>query len=210
MRNISVSKYAAAFSITALVFILGMFVGQFVGNDKIDRITEIEGKARLNLLGLNVQSNLIKQQLCTSDLFSLTEDRSRIGREVDALEKIFGTENPLVLNLKEEYILLSINQMLLVQEYRQRCNEDFNTIIFFYSNAHNKAEAENQGYVLDYIYGNYNSTVAIYAVDADISNVAVQTLKDIYNITYYPSLVINDQKYEGLQNREFIEEKIIK
>ena len=52
--------------------------------------------------------------------------------------------------------------------------------------------------------------MVIYALDYDIDSPALDTFKEIYNITEVPSIIIFDKTYYGFQDKETLENIITK
>jgi hypothetical protein len=87
--------------------------------------------------------------------------------------------------------------MLLINEIREKCNQSFTTIMFFYTNKKNdplgRWEAcEDQGYVLTQLGRELNNTY-VFSFDINIKNPAIDMIRSIYQIKSVPMLVVEDQ-----------------
>ena len=201
-------KYAAAFSITTLIFLIGLIIGQLIAETRLKEFTLFSRSLRTSLLSISTQEELATEYLCKTDVFKLTEEKAKLGRNLAILEKKLGKKDPIVLELKKEYSLLSIRQWLLVKKFKEECNKNLIIILFFYSNERNASLSEAQGYVLDFLYQKYPEKIVIYAFDVDLDLKIIDLLEEIFEIKQVPSLVINGKTYYGLKTRSEIE-KII-
>jgi hypothetical protein len=208
-RNFSTGRYIEAFIVTLSIFALGVFLGYYISEIRIKEMFLEYEELRLKISGAMLETKILEDELCKYDVLGITgNEKVELGREVERLETLRGKTDKDVLRLKEEYELLSINQMLLVGKWKEECNKNISIIIFFYSNLQNVTESENQGFVLDYVYEKHPNKVSIYAYDMDIENPAITTLKRKYGIVVVPTLVINGEVCPGFQSKERIESLI--
>jgi hypothetical protein len=208
MRVFSFGKYLSVFLITFLLFLVVFLLAQKISSQTSQEFVKYQKEMNNYLLSLNLQTEIAKEHICEIDIFKLTEDKARLGKELDVLEKNLGSENSVVKEMKSDYTLLSIRQWLLVRRFKKECKSDLNIILFFYSNKKNKEESEAQGYVLDYIYRKYHDKVVIYALEIEQDTPALNTVKDIYGIETAPALVINEKVFKGLLKSWEIEKEL--
>lgn len=208
MRVFSFGKYLSVFLITFLLFLVVFLLAQKISSQTSQEFVKYQKEMNNYLLSLNLQTEIAKEHICEIDIFKLTEDKARLGKELDVLEKNLGSENNVVKEMKSDYTLLSIRQWLLVRQFKKECKSDLNIILFFYSNKKNKEESEAQGYVLDYIYRKYPDKVVIYALEIEQDTPALNTVKDIYGIETAPALVINEKVFRGLLKSWEIEKEL--
>jgi hypothetical protein len=205
MRKLSLNKYTSIFLMTFLIFLVGILISQRISTRSSKELLKTQKEVRNYLLSLDLQSEIASEYICRVDVFSLTEEKFSLGKQIDILEKNIGKENEVVEDLKQDYWLLSIRQWLLVKKFKEECDPGINIIIFFYSNKVNTSQSESQGYVLDYLYEKYPEKIVTYAFDIDENNPALRAIKTIYGIERAPSLVINEELLEGFQSKDNIE-----
>jgi len=205
MRRFESTRYLSTFALVTLVFVIGIIIGQTLTEMKFGEFSERERDLRAYILSLDLQSELISEKICDVDPFVLTEEKTKLGRDLEYLEDKFGRDNPKLIPLKKEYTLLSIRQWLLVKRMKEECGKDLTIILYFYSNEKNASICESQGYILDYLYHKNPEKIVIYAFDYDLDTPALNTLKSIYNVRRVPSLVINDELYPGFQGKDELE-----
>ncbi len=208
VRTVSKRKYAIVYVFTALIFLVGLAVGWQISNYLVSDVKESNDVLRSQLIGLDLRDELLNEDICDVPEYILFEERLRIAREITELEDRLGKYDKEVLVQKEFYQLIELKTWLLVKNLNDNCIENYDWILFFYSNSkENNLDkiSEDQGYVLDNFYSN-NRDVVVFSFDIDTRNPALNTLKEIYNISVVPSLVINEDLYEGYQNYYQIEQ----
>jgi hypothetical protein len=205
-RKLSMVRYIQTLIITLSIFALGVFLGFYISEIRIREMLSSYEYLRLKITGAILQANILEGELCKYDVLGITgKEKVELGRQVEEVENIRGKADKEVLRLKEDYSLLSINQLLLLKKWKNECNKNVSIILFFYSNINNATKSEEQGLVLNYIYAKYPNRVSTYAFDVDIDNPAVNVLKKKYDIRIVPTLVINEKVYPDFQSREKIE-----
>ncbi len=208
-REISKRRYIAAFFITLGIFILGILLGVITTNLKTETIKQLQYDFGTQLLSLQVQQDLLKEDLCSSEESdSLNEQLINIAERLTSMEGALGKNDERVLSLKEYYSLIEIKHYLFLKDIAKSCNKKYNLIIYFYSNNEDECpDCETQGYVLSYLRTKYDN-VKIYSFDANLDNAAIKTLVKQNNMTQVPTVILNDQKYEGFIQREKLESAI--
>ena len=207
-KRIQFSKYFLALVMTAAIFFIGVYIGNYSDRVKIASVSDLENSIRADVIGTELQYMLAKDNLCSLELKSYVEDISRVGSRLTAIESQLGVENRDVLSLKEYYHLLELRHFLLMEEARQSCNKNYTLVLYFYSNAGDCEDCEQQGYLLSYVSKKYQ-TFNTYSFDVNIDNPALRALKQKYNITSVPSLVINGVTRTGFQDKEALESDIV-
>lgn len=204
-KELNFTKYLAVFSLTVLIFIIGMIIGNYFSSQKLSQISTMQEDLRTQTLGFELQYELIAQDPClNSDYAIFTEELYTIGSRLDYMESSMGKDNLEVKKLKEYYHLLEIRHWLFLQEAEAKCSKHFDNILYFYSNAGDCPACEYQGYVLDYLHKGYPN-LSIFSFDYNINNPALNILKQRFAVLETPTLIIDDTAYPGFKNREDVE-----
>ncbi|MBM3229047.1 hypothetical protein FJZ26_01325 [Candidatus Parvarchaeota archaeon] len=209
MRKISFNLIAASFFITALIFIAGIFVGKALDKGTVDEF----GQSVLSLTDRVSASTAIMLLDSTPDMCPLLEseqeqienDVNLLGYKISFLE---DTRNIADEKLKGKYMNLQLNSYLLSNKVKQICSQNFTSVVMFYSSKQCTKECKEQETELFEIKKSGPHWVKIYSFDAGIGSASVQVLANKYRIEKYPTILIEDKKYEGLVGREKLE-KII-
>lgn len=202
-REVSKIKYFIVFIITTLVFLVGIWVGQLIADMRFGKIDEAQTDLRTQTATLETQYLLITQNPCIlleSD--KLGEELYQMGTKLSHMEQSYGKNSKDVKNLKEYYSLLELRHWLFLEQIKTKCRENnFTTILFFYSNLDDCGDCDEQGYVLTYLKEKYPE-LKIYSFDINIDNPALEWVKDLYDIEKVPTLIINGKKYTGLMDED--------
>jgi len=213
-KKVNIIKYFAVFSFTSLIFLLGIITGNMLASSRLSELKQMQEKLTAQLVGLELRDELLKyKDICNLTWHDIWQEKVDMGSKMVALETRLGKKNPEILLQKEVYELIEIRTLLLLKELKQKCEENINIILFFYTNLERDPkgsylECEDQGYVLDALFRKYKEGINVFAFDINTDNPAVNTLKSIYSVSKVPSIVVNDKLYEGFRGLEELE-KII-
>lgn len=205
-RKLSLHVYLIALVLSALVFISGVALGNYLDD--------------LNRAKISQEISQTHQRLASVQLLSLMEDNSSsycplylssladIDREVEnSGHKLTFLENIKMIRddeLKKEYFILEGESYLLSKKAKQLCNDRGVLLINFYSNT-NCSTCQNQGNVIlnarDELLSE-NISIKLFSFDGTIGSPLANSFKNQYNITSYPSIVINNNTYSGPINKE--------
>lgn len=199
-------RFIASAAIASLVFLLGIFFGQSISYYNLSEFKYTQDKLISEMLGYELTFLILsKQEICDISFKKFLKERVELGQKLTGLEERFGPENKEVLVLKERYHLYQIREYLFFKNLKDKCNLSLPLILYFYSSNCDLCIA--QGRVLDAFSSKYNITT-IYAISYEINNPAIRAIKNIYNVSSTPSLVINDVTYNKFLKLNEIE-KII-
>ncbi len=201
-RKLSVPLYLGAFVVTALIFMLGIYVGNYISeisrqgmSGDIERISsKLSGTQLLFLL----DNSSAFCPVYNDELSKLDADTESIGQKLAFLEDKYGTIDE---KLKLQYFVLETESYLLSKRVNEKCNEDSLLVLYFYSNKDCK-DCKQQGESLLAAKNSANKNVKIYSFDGELNSPVVTALKIRHSISTYPSVVVDDVLYSGLQTKE--------
>ena len=201
----SKTKYLAVFATTTLIFVIGLFFGNYISNTKLSNISLLEEDFRIDILALEVQYALLAEDPCAKlNSNALSDELYTIGSKLDYMENKLGETDKDVLRLKEYYSLLELRRWLFLKKQNKECGIGNDYILYFYSNLGNCKECKEQGFVLNFLHKKHPE-LSIYSFDINIDNIALRTIKELYKVSKAPSLVINEKEYDGFKKSSEIE-----
>ncbi|MGE0792652.1 MAG: hypothetical protein AB7V77_00565 [Candidatus Woesearchaeota archaeon] len=213
-KKFSIQKSLLVLFFTLLIFFSGIYIGKIGDQAKIENLNELYDDLRLETLGTEIEFELIESSICESDDFSVISERlNDLAVKLDYMENNLGFNDERVIRLKKYYFTLEMKHWLLANKQIEQCNLEPNidnsVILYFYSNSKECVDCSKQGTVLSYMKRNYPH-IKIYSFDVDLELSALDALKKVYGVQdYTPSLVINEEYYEGyldaLTLKKFIE-----
>ncbi len=210
-REISLSLYIAAFIISVVLFSAGIYVGKAM---EIGNVTGLEegislANSKMNSIEMLYLMGEDSAALCPvyrSELHNLDTQTENLGYQISYLEDK-GTRDP---ELKKQYFMLEASAYFLSQKVMTRCSgtANYSTVLYFYNNR-NCANCTAQGLALLDVKKKMGDKLRVYSFDGGLGSEIVDVLRLKYNVTVYPSLVINGQStYAGLRSTSWISEAV--
>jgi hypothetical protein len=203
-REITISKFIAAFAISALIFMSGLWLGEYLNSEREKSIELLQTDHAMNMQGIQLEYELLKEDPCKN--FNKTQmnlELWKIGTKLTYLESKLGPRDPNVKMLKENYHLLAIRHWIYMKESAKACNMTYDYILYFYKDSESCPDCEDQGNILTYIHKNY-PIFNTYSFDADIDNPAIKTLVEKYKIDNVPSIVFEEETHVGFMPKKDI------
>lgn len=194
--------------ITTVIFAVGIWVGLWLGEEKVSSLeTTISSlhedidDAELQFLMIDV---LEKEAACNYMIQTandLGEEAGALAFEVERYENAQKIDDSSFVGLKKRYTNTLIRNWLTLEKIKKTCDGKYSTILYFYSNKECDL-CEDQGIILSFLKEKLDHDLLIFALDTDIGVAAVDALKESYEITAYPSLVINGEVYTEFKTKE--------
>ncbi len=200
MRKISIGLYAGAFLLSLIIFLSGIYVGQLMDESSMRTISsevqDVSQKvASVQLLLLMEANSSAFCPVYSSELDSIDEEVERVGYKLTYLEEDRQMFDP---ELKKQYFVLQAESYLLSQKVREICDEESVLLIHFYSNK-NCEDCKEQGNEIlkarDELSGDVK--VKIYSFDGELGSPVADAFAKQYNVSSYPSTVIDGKTYAG-------------
>lgn len=197
-------KYFIVLVITIGIFIVVFGLVNFLNNKRLENVDDLQRKVTVDLLATETQFELLKTAPCGSaEDTILSRELGELGQKLDFAEANQGIGNPDVLQLKKYYSLLQVKDYLLMEELSRKCNIAIDSLLYFYKD--NCSECTRQGYVLTELKKRYPE-LRIYSFDTDLDFSVIETFTSLYDFgEVYPTLIIDDKSYQGLQRISDIE-----
>lgn len=209
VRSFRRGRYVVAFLLTLAVFIIGLLLGFFVSDQRSSSITDVSRSQRLDYDSLQLQylyiSSFVQQKNCDAALKALDKSLSDLENTRLKLESYistpFGGNREFEL-LKREYILGEVRYWLFLRQTEDICKKDSVSMLYFYSNEE-CPDCGTQGMILTYLKDKFRERLLVFALDYDFAEEPMLgILRDSYNVTSVPTIVIRDRKFEGLKTKE--------
>lgn len=214
-RKISKDKYIVAGVITFLLFSLGLTLGLILENHRYSVVEDINQEQEIKYLSLQLQyiyltsfSNYNNCPILSTTLKATIKDLSDSLGEVISFEEekeLTASQRGLIMR---RYLLDNLRYWLLAKESKQKCDLDIVPIIYFY--ATDCPSCPNQGTILTYFKKVFGEQVLVFPINLDFrtEEPMVEIVMNQFDIKKYPTLVIDNKKYEGVVKREQLQEVI--
>jgi hypothetical protein len=190
-KDVTALTYTLVIGMAAILFFCGILIGNLLAQHKIGDVTNIEEELRTQTIGAEIQYQLLLQETCNYlNADSLSKELVDVGSQLDTLEQRRGSEDTEVLQLKNRYAILEIQHWLFTERAKQQCNTTDIPVLYFYDTK--CASCKQQGEILTTVRASH-PYLRVYSFDVNLSNPALDLLKQKFNIKSTPTLVILNQ-----------------
>jgi len=217
VHQIIKSKYQVfieALILTFLILLIGFFIGYFVENLRTSEVSENYKIFELSALDLKLQNyyyQIMDNSTCDSAVkqnFIFADEIYKKGLLLQQYEDSNELTQDIVLE-KKKYVLLKTELWLNTILLKEKCKEDFHTLVYIYSQEADEYKEAEQGAlanILRKIKEERGNELILLPLAGDLDLGIVNMQLDIYNITNYPSIIIDEKIIlEGFQSQEDIE-----
>jgi hypothetical protein len=192
-----------AFFMSSALFISGLSIG-FLFNDlkqsnmqeSFDSMKSMVESAEIELVLMDFLKEDLKCEYFMKSAKLMATESHELWAKVVLYEKN-GILNDEYYSLKKSYVNSLIKNWVSIEKSKQICELNYSTILYFYTNPNDCPRCSEQGNILDAIRIYYNNEILIFPLDANLELDAVDILINVYNVTKYPSLVINGETHLG-------------
>lgn len=210
MRQVSIGLIVFSLFIAAIIFSAGIAVGKALDKETIDEmgssITSISDRANSFAAILLLDNSSEYCPVLEDGLSRLEGDVESLGYKMSYLEE---SKNVVDTGLKKRYFDLQLNAYLISGKVRSACSQNFTSILYFYSNKNCFLECREQGKSLLDLKADKRIWAKIYSFDGELGSPSADALRSKFNITSYPSVVVDGKKYEGAQSTEKLAQIIL-
>jgi len=212
MRSLSKDKYIIAGAITLGIFLLGLFLGLAIEGKRVNYIESIGKKQNLDFSSLQMQyafiDQLSQEKNCLAVQKTFEQNINNLESTRIRLEN-FDRDATLNKNeldlLKNEYILAQLRYWLLAERTRELCGADVVSILYFFSDEKECPDCEKQAFVLTYLKKKFKDKLLIFSFDSNFeSEPMIPLLKNTYNVSIYPTIVIEGKPRQSFQDKDTI------
>lgn len=201
-KKFATEKTIIVLLITIIVFSLGIMLGNYNSNKKVNKVMDISEELQIDTLGVEVEFAILEENICANnDVLFLTKNLFDLSEKLGYMENTLGSDNKRVIEMKNYYFILEAKHWLLAKKRIKTCftneQEEMNKtiILYFYSNKGDCPQCQQQGAVISYLHKLY-AGMKVYSFDTNSESPVVGVLKQLYGIgNETPTLVINDEVY---------------
>lgn len=193
-REISWGLYATAFVISAIIFGVGIWVGLQIENSATASLSNNVNS--INQQWTNLETLIMldsSPNFCnyfTEEMKSFDSETYSIGQQIGYMEEKTGVDP----DLKSEYMSLEIRDYLTAEELNEKCAMNTPLVLYFVS-SDNCPTCQSVGNELTA--ARQETGARVYTFDTAVNNSMVSSLASIFEITTYPTILINSLKYSG-------------
>jgi len=212
-----------SFIITAFLLLTIVLLGSLLNNEREATLSEQFSSMSQDFNDMQIlflmSESYDNEMACLafeSKLKDLDTTTWKLGAKIDkyrtASEEFMKDE--YYLEQKKIFNENEIFYYLLMRRMIERCNISKKVLLFFYQNSADCKKCDDQSFILADINElddeKGNQEVAIFSFDLDLNITTVQLLSKYYKTNNLPCIMLDEEVYCGIQDKDFIMEKICK
>lgn len=197
MDGKNLKEYALeALVITLIVFIVGLMLGRFFqvnyAQEVSEKISDVEMDYQDMQLALLMEglNNSVSCKYYAKKMNEVKKKIESMKPTIVKLEKDLKIDTKEYRELKKKFMAVRLKYWLLSESLKDKCNKKFVNILYFYKTEEECTACTKQGHVLSYMSDKYDF-IEVVPIDKDEDLILIKSLKEAYNITKVPSLVID-------------------
>ncbi len=193
--------------LTFLIFFSGLSFGLFWDNLRRQKLDADIDELVIYSSSLFLQSQLIDDVGCSSMKPLIDDSIKDLSDSLERYEKYtsaarFDIDQQQLLY--RQYFLSNVRYWLFAKNFKEKCDWNNSLILFFF--GPDCPECDVMSERLTYLKKKYEEDVLIFPVNMELASndPVANTLLKIYNVTSYPSIIIDGKRhaYLGLDNLE--------
>jgi len=208
--------FILAFLITALLLLAIVLFGNILNNDRktyvgdqmaiINDLNELQVYSLMtDVYGDKMACLAFKKKLETWDKslwdLGLKLESYRVATEEFQKDKFY-------LDQKTKFNENQVLYLLFLTKVDKECALNQDIITFFYKNSEECTKCDDQSFVLTDIKEQLGNNVSIFSFDMDLNISNIDILGQYYEIDQLPCTIINEEKYCGMRDKNFIMGKL--
>lgn len=204
---------------TLLILLIGFFIGFYLESYRLNKIIDNYKDFEVGALDLKLQNyyyQIMDQSSCDIAIEQNLDFADRIysqGLIIEKYEKAGELLENSLLNEKKKYVLLQTELWLNSILLKNKCNGAFHTVVYIYSQGTDSAKESEQNAVSEVLMSlkeKYDNNIILIPIAGDLGMDSVNMQLKIYNITYLPTILIDEKiKLESFQSQTSLEKYIV-
>jgi hypothetical protein len=202
IKSRKVRIFLEVFFLTFVMVVGGLLLGIIIESNRANQVIDQYKQLEVNALDLKLQNyyyEIMDKASCTQAInqnFIFADKIYNEGLIIQQYEAAEKLSDQLKLD-EQRYALLKtelwINSILL----KDKCNNPFHTVVYLFSQDNSPTKSAEQAAIsktLEKIKQEKGNSIILIPIAGDLGLDSVDMQERIYNVTYLPSIVI-DEKY---------------
>jgi len=199
-----------ALLLTVVIFVIGMYAGVLLEEGKFEEVNDYYITSEVSMMDILSLDNLIgsvdvscsELEIANYNLLDRVYEESRILTQYEESEKM--TES--LKNFHRKYDVMRTYLWINAIKIKEVCKSEINTIVYLYNydeeDLTKKAEQNVWSRLLGEVKAEKGREVVLIPIAVDPELVSLKVLVEKYGIKTYPSVIVNDQVFEELVEKE--------
>lgn len=204
---------------TLIIFVLGILLGYYLEISKISKVEEEQKLIEIEWADARLQNSYYQLMTPTSEFCEIAVDENlkfadKVYQEGLRLEKYEKTNrlNEEMIYEKKRYALLKIEFWMNSIFLKEKCKTKYTNLVYLFKNEPNSFERPKQdvqSVILRDLKEKYGPDLMLIPFPMDLDLAVINMVKEVYNITSSPTILINEKiKLEDVKTIEEIEKAI--
>ncbi len=188
---------------TVLIFLVAILLNHALDYFRIDSIVGVMNVHEIDSESFAVERFFIdvfggeKCDILSERIVKLKEEIRKVGEDLSSYSRFSFFRRKDFDYLKRKYFLLELKFFSLVKELNSECGKPYLPVLFFYEIG-DKASI-SQGFILQDVGKGFGDELVVLSLDKDYEDEPlIRLIKEYYNVTKAPTIIINNEKFEGL------------
>lgn len=201
--------FLEALIITIIIYFFALFLNGYLDEKRIESLNDKMTDTTLNFQVVDVMENFKTNEsnnceLQKKYLFQNFKDIKKVGTDINNYGQLFLSENENIsLNKQREYFLKQLTLYRTTLEYNKECKDKIVPVIYFYNSK--SVSLDKQSLILEEFSLNHINQTIILSFDINYINEPIlQMIKNKYNVTYSPFVIINENTTRTLENQNSV------
>jgi hypothetical protein len=215
----SKNAFWQALVVTIFVFIAGLVLGFYIELSNVSKSDFMIRSSEVDFLDQQIKVSQLSSQLnlsCESAKKNLFNFANEIYADALEFEKEGGqsklTEEQREV-LHKRYDLLRVNLWIESLELRNRCDDNFHVVLYFFDYSTKEVEVKSEQTVLSLVLmdlkNNHPDEILLLPIAANLNLGSVNIIKENYNISSSPSVIVDESLViDSLVTLDELEQKI--
>jgi len=214
-RRISRGKYFLAGFLTILIFSLGLTLGALLDNYRVKYIEDVSRQQEAEYKSLQFQYlylTTLEEEGQSCPVLRATLEKT-VNDLSSSLNKFLEYEKKTQLNKQDYniaarmYLLDNLRYWIFAKKSKEKCGLDIVNILYFYSE--DCTVCPSQGIILSYYKKIFGEKLLVFPINVDLEDEPmIKILLENFDITTYPTLIIEGKKYEDVVRKDELKELI--
>jgi len=209
-RDVNKARYVVAAIMTLCIFLLGLMLGLIIEDKRIRLMQADNEDQQLEFSSMQMQYEYINQlsleNNCPAILKTFDDNLKNLEQSrirLEHYEKDSKISKVDFNRIKRDYTIAQVRYWLFAKKKKQICDSDDISLLYFFAEDKSCPDCNKQSFVLSYIKNIFGSDLLIFSLNANFTQEPmIDMLKKSYNISEYPTMIINDMQVSGLHDKE--------
>lgn len=204
-RHIHWEFIFVAFVLTVTIMAGMFFAGQALNDSQVDGLSSTVNELSVEREAQDIARRLadtLPQNNCEALNVASRETIADIGNireQMEAYEESRKLSHDQFTALKKQYTNLLLEYWLTTEKIDQRCDTNVTTVLYLYKDDPQCPRCADQGTVLTKYRQRYDRLL-VFPLDTTLGMRHVDMVLSAYNVTRYPSIIVEGELYQGFQN----------